>query len=156
MSHCKPKSKSLCKASLPLHRQACQAQGLSSLQPGGMCGDLASATSGTSLHHQETLLMPRQMVVLGPGALAGEGSAKRGFSPCLPPELPSRTLPWSVPSWPAVSCLWDGTTFALLAGSWNSEQALDWPVEMSRGRHTWKPARAQRGLLWGLASTPPR
>lgn len=60
--------------------------------------------------------MPRQMVVLGPGALAGEGSAKRGFSPCLPPELPSRTLPWSVSSWPAVSCLWDGTTFALLAG----------------------------------------
>lgn len=57
--------------------------------------------------------MPRQMVVLlGPGDLAGEGRANRGFSPCLPLELPSLTLLWRLPgsvlNWSAVSSLeWD-------------------------------------------------
>lgn len=89
--------------------------------------------------------MPRQMVVLlGPGDLAGEGIANRGFSLIFLWNalltLPWG-LPWTVPNWSAVSCLWDGTKFALLAGTWNSEPALDWHLEMPSD--TRKPASGQ-------------
>lgn len=69
--------------------------------------------------------MPRQMaVLLGPGDLAREGRASRGFSLCLPLELPL-TLPVNCPGVFPTDELFPAFgmgLFALLAGTWNSSQ----------------------------------
>lgn len=65
--------------------------------------------------------MPRQMaVLLGPGDLAREGRASRGFSLCLPLEL-LLTLPGVFPTDQLFPAFGMGS-FALLAGTWNSSQ----------------------------------